>query len=86
MCNLSKHHAVVKCDFIHLGGKLNNFLFFRVQMESILPVVHLMVLSTFFMLLLENWFTQLRVLYGLLLKAFDIETCAVVFSHISYNV
>lgn len=62
------------------------FLFFRVQMESILPVEQLMVLSTFLMLLLENWFTPLKVLYGLFLKACDIESCAVYFSLISYYV
>ena len=55
-------------------------------MESILPVEQLMVLSTFQMLLLENWFTHLKVLYGLFLKACDIVPCAVVFSLISYNV
>ena len=55
-------------------------------MENILPVEQLMVLSTFLMLLLENWFTPLKVLYGLFLKAYDIEPCAVIFSLISYNV
>jgi hypothetical protein len=45
-----------------------------------------MVLSTFLMLLLENWFTPLKVLYGLFLKACDIEPCAVIFGLISYNV
>ena len=62
------------------------FLFFRIQMESIMPVEQLMVLSTSLMLLLENWFTPLEVLYGLFLKACDIVLCAVVFSLISYNV
>ena len=87
MCNMSKYHAVVKCDFIHLAGKRQYFFFFfRVQMESILPVEQLMVLSTFLMLLLENWFTPFKVLYVMFLNACDIETCAVVFGHISYNV
>lgn len=49
-------------------------------MESILPVEQLMALSTFLMLLLENWFTPLKVSYGLFLKACDIEPCAVIFS------
>jgi hypothetical protein len=55
-------------------------------MESILPLQKLMVLSTYLLLLLENWFTPLKVLYGRFLKACDIEPCAVVFSRISYNV
>ena len=84
---MSKNHAVEKCDFIHLDGKREYFiLFLRVQMESILPVQQLMVLSTFLMLLLENWFTPFKVLYDLFLKACDIQPCAVVFGHISYNV
>ena len=62
------------------------FLFFSVQMESILSVEQLMVLSTFFMFLLENWFTHLKVLYGVFLEACDIVPCAVVFSLISDNV
>ena len=41
-------------------------------MESILSVEQLMVLSSFFILLLENWFTPLKVLYGPFLKACDI--------------
>jgi len=55
-------------------------------MESILLVEQLMVLSTFLMLLLENWFTPLKVLYGLFLEACDIDPSAVIFSLISYNV
>jgi len=87
MCNLSKHHAVVKWDFIHIAGKRQYFfLFFSVQMESILSVEQLMLLSTFFIFLLENWFTLLKVLYGVFLKACDIVPCAVVFSLISDNV
>jgi hypothetical protein len=46
----------------------------------------LMVLSTSLMLLLENWFTPLKELYGLFLKDCDVVPCAVVFSLISYNV
>ena len=46
-------------------------------MESILPVEQLMVLSTFLMLLLENWFTPFKVLYALFLKACDTEPFAI---------
>ena len=53
------------------------FLFFRVQMESILPVEQLMVLSTFQMLLLENWFTPFKVFYALILISCDTEPFAV---------
>ena len=55
-------------------------------MESILSVEQLMVLSTFLVFLLENWFTRLKVLYGVFLKACDIVPCAVVLSLISYIV
>jgi len=85
MYNLSMHNAIVIWDHFILLEKYNIFLFFRVQMESILPVEQLMVLSTFLMLLLENWFTRLKVLYGLFLKACDIEHCAVIFSLIRYD-
>jgi len=46
-------------------------------MERILPVAQLMVLSTFLMLLLENWFTPFKVLYALILKACYTEPFAV---------
>ena len=86
ICNMSKHHSVVKWDLIFLLEKDNiYFLTFRVQMERILPVEHLMVLSTYLMLLLENWFTPFKVLFAPFLKACDIVTCAVVFSLMSYN-
>jgi len=46
-------------------------------MESILPVEQLMLLSTFKMLLLENWFTPFKVLYALILISCDTEPFAV---------
>ena len=50
-------------------------------MESILPVEQLMILSTFLMLLLENWFTPFKVIYALFLKACDTEPFAFLLSH-----
>ena len=86
MCNLSKHHAVVNWDHIHLAGKRQFFFIFQSPDGKFIAIGAMILLSTFLMLLLENWFTPLKELYGLFLKDCDVVPCAVVFRLISYNV